>query len=492
MDLWDELASLFNWSDATTGWLSALHGLSEWIIRVVMLLVVTRRRRPTSAMAWLGIIFFVPWIGLVLYLLIGATGLPRRRLRRHEQLRKQFDDVRERLEDRGWNRDPAVDGQFSGLVHLADNVSHLPTWGGNDFALIGDHYHAYYDRIIADIDAAQRFVHLFFYIWAADDTAARMNDALARAAARGVRIRLMVDAVGSWKAIRGPLRQLRQRGVDVRVALPVNPFRRRLARIDLRNHRKIVVIDGRVAYTGSQNVVDADYGKGALHWEDLSFRLTGPIVLQLQIVFMEDWYYDTQQALDDPDLFPPIEATGPFKIQAVASRPNVPASDYQYVLLAGMYAARTHLIITTPYFIPDDSVLQALEGATRRGVRVDLVMPDKTDHPLALWARRGYYHWLLEAGVHIHHFRERLLHAKTMTVDGLVAFAGSSNLDIRSLSLNYEINLIFYGREATAPFLAQQQRYLEQSDEIFLHRWMHRPFFQRKFEDIMRLTSPLL
>ncbi|MBN2376189.1 MAG: cardiolipin synthase, partial [Sedimentisphaerales bacterium] len=348
------------------------------------------------------------------------------------------------------------------------------------------------ESLVRDIDEAQEHVHLLFYIIADDETGRKVAEALMRAAKRGVKCRVLADAVGSRGMFGGLGERMRQVGVEVREALPVGLFRRRMARIDLRNHRKVAVIDGRIGYAGSQNIVDASYGRKDMLWHDLMVRLRGPVVLELQAVFVGDWYFEAEQVLEDDEVFPEPEVAGKVSAQTLPSGPNYPTENYQRMVVAALYAAAERVVITTPYFVPDESFMQAMETAVLRGVEVELILPRKSDMVLVNAASRAYFDDLLEAGVRIFLYDDGLLHAKTMSIDDKIAFIGSGNFDIRSFELNFEVNLLFYGSEVTGQLKALQQEYLSRSVKVTQHRWSTRPMMQKVVQNVAKLLSPLL
>lgn len=468
-----------------------LYYASEWAIRLVMLVVVPRRRRPVSSTAWLLIIFFQPWAGLGLFLLLGGSRLRRRRIGRHARLLAKLRTVSRRFENHPHVVRPDLGPHPMGVVALAERLGHMPILGGNDMVLLSGTAEVI-DRLIADIDTAGDHVHLLFYIYADDETGRRVADALARAAGRGVTCRVLVDAVGSRGMFRRLGPKMVEQGIEVKEALPVGLFRALMARIDLRNHRKLAIIDGRAAYTGSQNIINADYGHRDMAWHDLTTRLTGPAVLELQAVFIEDWYFETDEVLDGEGIFPPPRVTGPTPVQTLPSGPNYPTENYQRMVVDALHAAREHVIVTTPYFVPDEAFLQAVQTAVLRGVEVEIVVPRRTDHPLVDAASHAYYDDLFDAGARIHVYRQGMLHAKTMSIDDAIALIGSSNFDIRSFSLNFEINLLLYGRDVTCILRARQNRYIAGSVELTPQEWARRPKIRKVLQNIAKLLSPVL
>jgi len=476
-----------------TQWLALGYVASEWIIRAIMLVVVPRRRSPAAALSWLAVIFFLPWVGVAIYALVGDVRLGRRRLARHEQSRRAAAQRVPAEADTGdaaaWS---AIDEAQHDIARLAERTGDLGPVAGNRAEMLTEHDDMI-ARLCADIDAAERFVHLLYYIFIADDTGQRVCAALERAAARGVTCRLLADGAGSRPFLRTRAKSLRRAGVEVCAALPVNPIRRFLARIDLRNHRKIAVIDGRVGYTGSQNIVDADYGRKKYgDWRDLSVRLEGPIVASLQRVFVEDWFSDAGELLDGEEWFPHPEPQGDTVIQALPSGPAGVSGNFRDLAVAIIAEAEERVIITSPYLIPDELLTLSLRIAVLRGVETHVVIPARPDHWLVAAAGRSYISELIDAGVQIHFHADGLLHAKTLSVDDRLAVVGTANFDIRSFAINFELTLIGYGGAATNALVVAQRRYMRQSEPLDPDRWAARPPWRRSLDNIARLVSPLL
>jgi cardiolipin synthase len=465
--------------------------VSEWLIRIGMLLIVPRRRPPSAAMAWLLVIFFEPLVGLALYALIGEPRLSRARRQRHARLLAEAAALRLRFKERLSIARPALLPAQEATVKLARQLADMPIVAGNDGELLADTDEVI-TRLIHDIDEARANVHLLFYIFRDDVSGRRVLGALFRAAQRGVKCRVLVDAVGSRPLLRSAAAEARRAGVELRAALPVGILRRPLTRIDIRNHRKLAVIDGRMAYTGSQNIVDPSYGHRDLVWQDLMVRLTGPIVLELQGVFCADWRHETDELLDGDDIFPAPIATGEIAVQALPSGPNYPTENYHRVLVSALHAAQEQVTITTPYFVPDAIFLAALEVAALRGVSVELIVPARSDQALVGAATRAFFDDVLRLGAKVYLYERGLLHAKTMTVDNAFAFLGTSNFDIRSFTLNFELNLIFYGARETMFLRAQQRRYRAEARPLDVEQWRRRPLYKRLGHNVAKLLSPLL
>lgn len=473
--------------DATT-W-TLLYLASEWVVRLVMLAVIPLRRDPNAAKGWLLLVFFMPWFGLLLFLLWGSPRMPRWREDKLLELARRL-ETPFRLRRHPHIIFPRPAPEFEDAVRLAVNLGHLPILGGNRVELLSD-YDGTIQRIVDDIDAARHHVHLLFYIFGDDSTSARVIEALARAANRGVRCRVLIDSVGSRPALSRVLPKLAAAGVEARAVLPLGLFRRKLTRFDLRNHRKLVVIDGQIAYTGSQNLVAAGFREGLTN-EELMARVGGPVALEMQYVFVVDWFLETDQLLDDTSIFPEPTIAGQVAAQVVPSGPDYPTPALQRLLITLVHGARQRLVLTTPYFIPDEPLLQALETAVLRGVEVHLVLSDKADQFFVCQAQRSYYDELLVAGVRIHLYGRKFLHAKHVSIDDAVMLVGSSNLDIRSFLLNAEIMLAIYDNPTVARLRALQDRCLAQCRELSLDAWRQRPYATRFVQNLARLVSPLL
>ncbi|HYE20265.1 MAG TPA: cardiolipin synthase [Tepidisphaeraceae bacterium] len=506
-----------------------LYQISEWVIRVVMLVYVPQRRSPAAARAWLLLILLIPWLGLVLYVLIGRPYLPRRRkvmharisrvIREEQALRRGVVTVApERHETRGERRlraeftadpqaatatlDPPetpfdlppgfeLPTEFSTTVALAQGLGDFEIMGGNAIELLDD-YDGAIARLVADIDAAEHHVHLLYYIFADDAVGRRIVDALVRARRRGVSCRLLIDDAGSRKFVGTIERDLRATGAEVVRVLPVSLWRRiSSARVDLRNHRKLAVIDGAIGYTGSQNVIDPAF-KMPLVYEDVVVRAAGPVVAQLQAVFLADHFVETARGIRDAGMFPATPAAGASPAQLLPSGPGYPHQNLQRMIVSLMHAARHRVVITTPYFIPDEPVLQAVQTAVLRGVEVHLVVSKQIDQVLVGLAQRSYYEDLLEAGVRVHSYTRRFLHAKHVSVDDDVALIGSSNMDIRSFVLNAEVMLVVYDRAVVARLRGIQERYFADSEEITAEEWRARPGWHKVLQNVARLADSLL
>ncbi|MDB5700398.1 MAG: cls [Sphingomonadales bacterium] len=462
--------------DLGTGYL-----VLEWIIRIGMTLVVPFRRSPGATRSWLLLIYFLPVPGALFYAAIGRPRFPKWRAERFANLADFYDRLRATLEPAG-----KIDG-YEESAALVRRVGGMPKVAGNAVELI-DCYDAVMDRLVVDIDAARHHVRILVYLFANDVTGTKVIDALGRAKRRGVECHVLIDPVGSHKWLKGTRAALQAVGVETREALPFRLLRGRTRR-DMRNHRKLFLIDGVVGYAGSQNIVDKDFRAGVTNHE-LVARVTGPVVAEMTGAFLADWYLETEVILEEHIPLPASD--GDVTAQLLPSGADYKCEGFQTFLVWKIHRAEKHILITTPYLIPDEDLLSAMRTAVLRGVVVDLVVSAIADQKLVNMAQRSYYQELIDAGVRIHRFRNFLLHAKNVSIDGSVAIIGSSNVDIRSFQLNEEVSLVLYGADAVAPLEAIQRGYLAASDPVDAVQWRKRSGLEKVGENIARMVSPLL
>jgi len=480
-------------------WIASAAFLADLLVRIGLSVRVVMRRRPVGvSLAWLAVILIFPFAGALIYLLIGELRLGNRRAqwaaKIHAPYIEWLGDLRER-----WTVDWSSLGvECEPLARLTESAVGIPALPGNQVELFRE-TDATFRSLIADVDAARSSCHLEFYIWNCGGLADTLAGALLNAAARGVVCRVLVDAVGSREFLRSDLAtRMREGGVCVQAALPVGLMRTLFVRFDLRLHRKIVVIDGDVAYTGSMNIVDPRFFKqdvGVGQWIDAMVRVRGPAVEGLAVTFVEDWELETGEGLEElarTGNLRTLETVGDTAIHVVPSGPTVRPDAIEEILLMAIYGARREIVLTTPYFVPDEALLTALISAAHRGVHVTVVVPAKVDSRLVRLASQAHKGDLLAADVRVAQFHGGLLHTKSTTIDGEFSLFGSLNLDPRSLFLNFEITLIIYDRAATAALRDMQQTYIRHSKMMDLASWQSRSFPQRFTENAARLLGPLL
>ncbi len=466
-------------------------------VRIAAIIIVPRNRRPTAAMAWLLAIYFIPVVGVALFLLIGTPRLPRKRRLRQRAINEYIARTTAGL-DFGTPH-PDAPGWFRSIVTLNRNLGALPLSGGNDAHLIAD-YAASIAAMAQEIRAAQRYVHVEFYILQADSATEDFFRALEEVAARGVTVRVLLDhwANRGKPFYRSTLRRLDAMGAQWHLMLPVQPLKGKYQRPDLRNHRKLLVVDGDVAFTGSQNVTDSSYNlrkniRRGLHWVDLMVRLRGPVVASVNAVFLSDWYSETDEILShEVDVFDIAEPIGRLDCQIVPSGPGFEFENNLRMFLALLYAAQRRIVLISPYFVPEEAMLAAITTACHRGVAVDLFVSEDGDQAMVYHAQRSYYEVLLRAGVRIWMYRKPfILHTKAFTIDDEVAVIGSSNMDMRSFGLNMEISMLVRGEEFVGEMLAVAEDYRALSRELTLDEWMRQPLRSTVLDNLARLTSAL-
>jgi cardiolipin synthase len=474
----------------------------ELTIRITMVGIVPGNRRPTTAMAWLLAIFFLPVAGLLLYLLFANIKLSRRRIERQRRVNASILEATQHLS--GDTSAPDAPDWVLSAVQLNRRLGALPLQAGNAVEFITG-YKESLDEMRREIDKARHYVHVQFYIIGDDEQyVAPFLEALERAVARGVKVRVLFDHLGSLR-VRGYfslVRRMSEAGIKWRRMLPLAPFQRRWRRPDLRNHRKIVVVDGHVAFTGSQNLIEPGYKRTSAHkigreWVELMAKIHGPLVTSLDVVFATDWSQESDEDLLN-DLAVVEEAmteapnAGEDLGQVVPSGPGFESENNLRLFNTLIYSATERLSITSPYFVPDDSLLYAITTAAQRGVAVELFVCEKGDQALVQHAQQSYYEALLRAGVRIYLYKApAVLHSKCMAVDDDVVVMGSSNMDMRSFSLNLEITLMLLGADLVGELMKVQDIYRANSTELTLETWSRRTPVNRWIDNVARLSATL-
>ncbi|MEL1266326.1 cardiolipin synthase [Pseudoxanthomonas putridarboris] len=457
----------------------------DWAIRLAALLWIPSRTTPAAARSWLLLVGFVPLLGLPLYLLLGHPWLSRERVQRQAQASEVIREEQRPLSALRWT---PTDGAAVEMAPLIERQGAFMPTHGNAVELLDD-YDASLRALLDDIGAAKQQVHLLYYLMFDDAVGNAVTAALCAAAERGVTCRVLLDAVGAKRGLRAYARRLRAAGVQVHDVLPGGLRWRRSGRMDLRNHRKIAVIDNAVGFVGSQNLATAEFVRGFPNRE-LVARVRGPVVSHLEGVFASDWYIETGQRLEVRPAYG-VQAQD-VAAQLLPSGPAYPFENARDTVNALIHLARRKVVLTTPYFVPDDATLSALRIAALSGVDVQLVLSATNNQLLTAWAQQSYYDELLACGVRIALYRPHFLHAKHLTVDDDIALVGSINLDIRSFALNAEIGLVCYDADVVARIRRVEADYLAQSDHVDAATWRNRPGWQRSREGIARLADSLM
>ncbi|HKE13678.1 MAG TPA: cardiolipin synthase [Kofleriaceae bacterium] len=459
---------------------------TAWAL-VMAVVIVLERRSAAATIAWLVVLAFLPIVGLIAYRLIGPLRLERKKLRRLSG-RKVVDDALQAIA-----QIEATSPEDLQLAQVSVGAGEAPPLRAERVEVYLDGVSAY--RAIGEaIEETRHHLHLEYYIWEPDGIGTRLRDQLAARARAGVEVRMVVDGTGCNHLGRPFLRPLRDAGVDIAWFNRVSLRRLRRRRADFRTHRKIVVCDGVVGFTGGMNITDAHSAEftGA-YWRDTHLRVEGAAVASMQRVFMEDWYFATETLPElSPRYFPPPSPGGAHVVQIVASGPDTDRFAIHKLLFTSITEARERVWATTPYFVPDEPILTAMITAALRGVDVRLLVPRKGDSRLVDLAARSYFPELVDAGVRIFEYEPRFIHAKTMVVDDDVAIIGTANLDNRSFRLNFEIAAVLYG-EPEAGLLARAfEDDSRGSRELLAADLEGAPFLRRLGQAGARLLSPLL
>jgi len=487
----------WNW-----GVIDAVTYLLAWVIFIAALFVVPRNRKPGEATAWLMLIFLLPFLGFLVYLVFGSPKLSKRRRARQHSMSGSIQErvaAMQQRPDLGALVSPPIAARYRPFIALCEKLGGMPAFAGNTVELLAD-YEVAVAAIVQAIDGAKWYVHVEYFMFADDTTGSPVVDALIRAQERGVTCRVLIDHLGNTQFNKPILARLRAGHVAVQEMLPVRIFDNEWSRFDLRNHRKIVVVDGKIGFTGSQNLIENHYHKKAnikqgLHYIELVARVSGPAVGQLDAPFRTDWYSETNVLLsgtEGPERMAAPAATGEVLCQVLPSGPGFDHDNNLNLFVALLHAAQERIVIANPYFVPDDSLMLAITSAALRGVDVTLIVSEIGDQFMVYHAQRSFYEELLRAGVKIYRYQSPvLLHAKHLSIDDDIAVVGSSNLDLRSFQLLLEVTLICYDKGVVAEMQKVFADYLRHSTRLHAGEWETRPVAVKFFDNLMRLTSAL-
>jgi cardiolipin synthase len=494
------------WSDFVA-WLVPMMGLLEIVLVTGCIgWVLMSKSDATSAMAWCLLILFFPFFGAAFFYLFGYQHVerPLRRKRRHKlRYRETAARTAADADEPPDGDDPAAKDHTADLYRelhkVAARTGAYPLTLGNSV----DFYHegrTAYDAMLAAIDAAKHHIHLLTFIFQYDEIGREYLDRLCRKARQGVKVRLLYDAMGSRRLSQKRLRDLVAAGGQAYPFMPVNVWRRRM-QVNLRNHRKILVVDGQVGFVGGLNVGDEYLGLVPRFgfWRDTHLRLQGPAVGDLQRVFAEDWNFASGQQFTEPNdlqadklYFQPQPGNGTYPVQIIESGPDRDVKGIREVYFAAILKARKRIWIASPYFVPDNGLSDAIRLAGRLGLDVRFLGQNHPDKWLAQFAARYYWSQVLPAGVNVYQYTKGMLHSKVVLVDGIFASVGTANLDNRSLHLNFEVNSLIYSRAAVAELEAAFERDLQDAIKLDRHVYARRPFPGRLLENACRLFSPVL
>ncbi|MBN2744156.1 MAG: cardiolipin synthase [Marinilabiliaceae bacterium] len=466
------------------------------IILVVVIVIVLENRSPLKTLSWIMVLLLLPGLGFVFYVFFGQNFrkekiIARKGLKNHERLLSLANAQINKMSE-GNLLDNTAANHKRNIVQLLLNNSYSLITIGNKVTV----FHNGADKFEALLNAmgnAKKFIHLEYYIFEEDEVGNRIKRLLIQKAAQGVEVRLIVDDVGSWELKDKFFKEMEDAGIETGSFLKVR-FPWLTSKVNYRNHRKIVVIDGEVGFMGGINVADRylDGHESYGIWRDTHMMIEGDAVNSLQTTFLIDWYFVKQVELAHPHYFPSKTPVGDKIVQIVSSGPD---SDWPAIMMGIFQAiatARDYVYISTPYFMPNDHVLMAIKTAALGGVDVHLLIPSKSDAYVTLLSSRSYLRDLMESGVKVSFYDKGFLHCKTIVVDDVLSLIGSANMDFRSFEQNFEVTSFIYDEEVAIEMRNVFLNDLNDSTRIYPEVWVRRPLNEKAKESFARLLSPLL
>ncbi len=447
------------------------------------------KRDTRAATIWLGVIWTFPGLGILFYVVLGIN-----RIRRHALKLRVHKTRRRAVPENLGDNEPAGAEHLQHIAAVVSRVVAQPLTAGNKIEPLINGDEAF-PAMLAAIDAAQKSISLCSYIFDHDETGRKFVTALARAVARNVETRVLVDSAGARYSFPPITWKLRAAKIPFAKFLPTSLFTPwRVATINLRNHRKSLIVDGAIAFTGGMNIRHGNIlaAKTKSPVQDLHFRITGPVVEELQAVFANDWNFTTGEILKGERWFPELSEAGNVIARVVPDGPDADFENARWMLLAALGEAQTSVKILTPYFLPDNALITALNLAALRGVRVDIILPAKNNLPFVDWASRALWWQVLQRGCHVWLTRSPFDHSKLMVVDGHWVAFGSANWDARSLRLNFELNVEAYGREFARAMEQLVAQKICHAREVTLAEMDGRSLVEKLRDAVARLFSPYL
>jgi cardiolipin synthase len=470
----------------------------DWAIRIGALFFVPKNRKPSSATAWLMLILLLPFFGLLVFILLGSPKLNKSRRKTQKDMDKIIDRILNSDETKKhFNSFVAknISQDSEPFVKLNKNLGGFPVFDGNDITLLSD-YDGAINKIAEKIKLSKYFVHIEYFIITMDDTTEILFQEMENAINRGVKVRVLFDTIGSrgYPNLKQMKKRLTKIGVEWHQMLPISKPGKKFNRPDLRNHRKIVVIDGVYGFTGSQNLITRNYHrKDELYYDELVVLIEGPVVLQLLAVFASDWYAECGEQLltgENIKLLKAVQKSGESQAQILPSGPGFDNDNNLKLFTSLIHGARSKIVVVNPYFVPEDSLITAITSAAQREVEVIMINSKIMDQAMVGYAQRSYFEELLRAGVKIYQYDlPILLHSKYLTIDNEIAVIGSSNLDMRSFQLDLEVTLVTYDKSVAISLNEVSKSYLKRSHQLHLSKWLKRPNKSKLFENLARLTS---
>lgn len=452
-----------------------------------MIVIISENRHPVKTIAWVLILFLLPLVGLIIYYFFGEDRRKKRLISKHI-----YQDINKAALGAANEEDKILlNKEHKPLEQLLNRTHDFPLYDGNKITFYSDGQ-AKFAALFQELEKAKKHIHIQYYIFLDDTIGCKVRDLLIKKAAEGVKVRLMYDDVGSWKAKRRFFKDMQACGVEVQPFLEV-AFKLLTSRVNYRNHRKIVVIDGEIGFVGGMNIADR-YMDGVSYgiWRDSHIKVEGKAVAGLQTSFIIDWYSSRKELLSDETYFPPLEAKGDNLMQLVTSGPVGEFKDIILGILQAVHNAKKYIYIQTPYFVPTDALLLALQMAAMRGVDVRIMLPRKSDTTFVQIASMSFLKEVLQTKVKIYLFEAGFLHSKLMVIDDSLTITGSANMDVRSFEYNFEIDAFIYNNETSEVAKNIFRKDMEQSTLLDLSDWEKRSRIEKFKESVIRMFSPLL
>lgn len=442
---------------------------------------------PVKTISWIMAVLFFPFLGMLLYYAIGRN--IRKKRSKFKRWRTEFNSRNQReciIEE----NDPLHPDHYKELKSLIRNLEQSPAFYGNTVEVFPNGK-SKFDSLLRDIDSAEKHIHIFYYAIGDDQIGNTLKEKLIHKVKQGIKVRLIYDGLGCNKTNAAYFKQMTDAGIEVKAFLPLGSFRI-LRSVNYRNHKKIVIIDGKIAYTGGINVKDV-YIEGLPWgiWNDIHFKVEGPGASGLQSVFLADWYYVSGQHLTSPEYYPPLGVLGDVSVQVVNAEPLGLHANIEEAMFTAITRARRYVYIETPYFIPTGSLRRAIQTVAMSGVDVRLVMPKRSDSATVQYASNSYVEGLLKNRVRVYQYLKGFTHSKLIIIDDELVIAGSANMDVRSLELLFETNLFIYDRQVAETVKAVYHTDMSDCEEVNLRQWMSRSRATRFREAFFRLMSPL-
>lgn len=453
----------------------------------VIVLIVTENRNPVKTLSWVLILLFLPLVGLIIYYFFGEDGRKQRMISN-----RMFSKLNpEALKMQDIRKSSLFPEEHDGLAHLLQNLDNSSVYSNSKVTFYSDGK-SKMEALMAEIKKAQSSIHIQYYIFMDDETGRAVRDLLIKKAQEGVKVRLLYDDVGCWKAKRSFFQDMANHGIEVQPFLKV-AFRYLASRVNYRNHRKIVVIDGKVGFVGGMNIADR-YVKGVKFgiWRDSHIKVEGKAVAGLQTSFIVDWHYARKELLTDEIYYPELDEVGDNLVQFATSGPIGQYKSIHMGLIHAIYNAQKYVYIQSPYFIPTDILNIAMQSAAKRGIDVRLMIPRKSDTTFVNVATRSFLQDMLDAGVKIYLFEPGFLHSKLQIIDDNLTITGSANMDVRSFEHNFEIAAFIYCEETAAKANKIFENDLRMSTLLDADEWNSRSKWEKGKESFVRLFSPLL